>query len=275
LSKEELENIGFKFLDGGAEINCGLGKNWIRFSFDDADLKLPEEIRKKHKPSPIFESVSYISPNKHFVRVEWVDKFDSLYAASKQGYQFVYITDSLGRHMHKINIPQEDIQINGEDFKYLIPIMVRDSKIANPKSEDRVFWFTPTEAFFDRLPDRIKNVLKKEYEIVSSEEKSAEISSCTYFESCKSTLKVENLKIYPNPAQTEITIDFNLATAQEGEISIANIAGQQIRILKNRSKFDEGFNTVKCGLEGIKPGIYLVSIVTASGYKTERIIISE
>ncbi len=279
LTKEELKNIGFKFTDGGAEINCGFGKNWIQFSFTEQISYMPQPksdpktavIRKK----PVFEHINYISPNKRFIKKEWADKFESLYAASNQGYQFVYITDSLGRHMHKINIPKEDLQINGEDFKYLIPIMVRNSKFATPNSEDRVFWFTPTEAFFDRLPDRIKNELKKEYDIVSSERKSSELSACTYFESCRSTLKVENMKVYPNPAQHEITIDFHLPDSQIGEIVLANIAGQQIKILKSKSKFDEGFNSVRCQLQGINPGIYLVTIVTELGFKTERIIITE
>jgi len=273
LTKEELEHIGFKFVDKGSEISCGFGQNWIQFRLEDPNLNIPEKIREKLKVSPVFEDVNYISPNKHFVRTEWMDKFDSLYQASNQGYQFVYITDSIGRHMHKISIPEEDIQIKGADFKYLIPIMVRHSKIANPKSEDRVFWFTPTEAFFDRLPDRIKNELKKEFEIVSSEGKSFGLSACTYFESCKSTLKVENLKIYPNPAQNVITVDFYLDANQEGIISITNIIGQQIKVLSPKSKFYKGFNSIKCDLEGINSGIYLISIVTDFGFKTERIII--
>jgi hypothetical protein len=276
LSKKELENIGFKYVNGGAEINCGFGKNWIQFKFEDMYAKMDKKWRDKIKHiDPPFEQVDYISPNRRFVRQEWVGKFDSLFAASNHGYQFVYITDSLGRHMHKINILQEDIQINGEDFKYLIPIMVRNSKVTNPLSEDRVFWFTPTEAFFDRLPNRIKNGLEKEYKIVSSEGKSAELSACTYFESCKSTLKVENMKIYPNPAQHEITIDFQLINAQEGEILLANISGQQLRVLRSKSKFNEGVNTVRCELNDIKPGIYLISIVTPLGFKTERLIVTE
>jgi len=88
-------------------------------------------------------------------------------------------------------------------------------------------------------------------------------------------LKVESMKIYPNPAQQEITIDIKLESPLEGEISIANIAGQEIKILKSQSIFDKGFNSVKCELIGIKPGIYLVSLITKSGYKTERIIVSE
>jgi hypothetical protein len=274
LSKEELEHIGFRFVDKESEISCGFGQNWIQFRLKEPYSRIPEKIKEKINEFQ-FENVYYISPNKRFVRTDWVDKFDSLYQAANQGYQFVYITDSIGRHMHKILILEEDIQIKGADFKYLIPIMVRQSKIVNPKSEDRVFWFTPTKAFFDRLPDRIKNELKKEFEIVSSDGKSTELSACTYFESCKSTLKVENLKIYPNPAQKEITVDFNLDSSQEGIISIANIIGQQIKVLSPKSKFHKGFNSIKCDLGGIKSGIYLVSIVTDSGFKTERLIISE
>lgn len=301
LDKEELEKIGFIFgkigtqimtrtsRDGnvekieydqtGTDLSCGFGNIWIQYKSVDQRSFIPQEKFDSTKANrinlPPYESVNFISPSKKRIKIEWTEKFDSLFQSSNQGYQFVYVTDSLGRHMQKISILQEDIQINADDFKYLIPVMVRQSKLANELSEDRVFWFTPTEAFFDRLPDRIKNELKEEYEIVSSEGTRAKLSSCTYFESCRSTLKVNGLKIYPNPAKNEITIDFSLDTAQNGEISLANIVGQQIKVLKPKSSFDEGFNSIKCQLDGIKPGIYLVSIVTDAGFKTERIIVSE
>jgi len=275
LNKDELENLGFKFVDGGSEISCGFGKNWIKYWFTDKRNKEVAKLSTEIPKRPPFEHLQYFTPSKEYPIPEVVEKYDSLFAASNQGYQFVYITDSLGRHTQRINIPRNDLQINGEDFKYLIPVMVRNSKFATPYSEDRVFWFTPTEAFFDRLPVRIKNELAKEYKIVSSEGKSAELSACTYFESCRSTLKVENMKIYPNPAKREITIDFILEKAQAGEILLANIAGQQVKQLQSKSNFKEGFNTVKCQLDGIKPGIYLVSIVTPLGFKTERLIVSE
>jgi hypothetical protein len=177
--------------------------------------------------------------------------------------------------MQKISIPQKDIQINPDDFKYLIPVMVRQSKLANEFAEDRIFWFTPTEAFFDRLPDRIKEDIRAEYNIVASDEKSAELTTCNYFESCKSTLFVENMKVYPNPTTNKITIDFNLSKSQEGSISISNIAGQQIKVLNSKTTFEKGFNSYKFDLSGISPGVYLVSIVTKEGFKTERIIVSE
>jgi hypothetical protein len=275
LAKEELEYLGFKFIDGGSEINCGFGKNWIKYWFTDKFNRESEKSSIKTPKRQPFEFLQYFAPSKEYPIPEVVEKYDSLYAASKQGYQFVYITDSLGRHTRRINIPRKDLQINGEDFKYLIPVMVRFSKVTNPLAEDRVFWFTPTETFFDRLPDRIKNELRKEYEIVSSEGKSAELSACTYFETCRSTLKVENMKIYPNPAKREITIDFSLMNAQSGEILLANIMGQQVKVLRPKSTFNEGANSVICELNGIKPGIYLVSIVTPMGFKTERLIVAE
>lgn len=300
LSKEELEKIGFKFddigwrvvtltsLNGeveknkykyiGTEINCGFGKNWIQYKSVDLWMFLPQEKidhKAPRKNLPFQESVNYISPNRRFIKSEWTEKFDSLYKSSNQGYQFVYVTDSLGRHMQKISILQKDIQINPDDFKNLIPVMVRQSKLANEFAEDRVFWFTPTEAFFNRLPERIKEDIKAEYNIVSSSEKSSKLSTCTYFESCKSTLPVENLKVYPNPALQKITVEFYLTKTQEGLISLTNIAGIQIKVLKDKTAFNQGFNSFPCDLNGIKPGIYLISIVTKEGFKTERIIVSE
>ncbi len=299
LTKEELRGIGFKFEDldpkvvtktskggkverfnykkVGAEISCGFGKSWIYYQSTDRWRFASKTIgpNAPRKNLPFSERVNYISPSRRFIRREWVEKFDSLYDSSNQGYLFVYVTDSLGRHMQKISLLQKDIPIAPDDFKYLIPVMVRQSKLADAFAEDRVFWFTPTKVFFDRLPDRIRDEIEAEYNIVSAEEQSTELSACTYFESCRSTLPVENMKVYPNPARNEITVDFNLCKKLSGIISIANVSGLQIKVLKDKTTFDQGLNSFHCDLSGITPGVYLVSIVTNEGFKTERIIVSE
>ena len=99
LSKEELENIGFKFEDIGSkiitvtspegdvknieyeqigtEINCGFGKNWIQYkSVDRWRFKLSERINPDAPKEylPFYESVYYFSPNRKFVKKDWTEK---------------------------------------------------------------------------------------------------------------------------------------------------------------------------------------------------------
>jgi hypothetical protein len=61
----------------------------------------------------------------------------------------------------------------------------------------------------------------------------------------------------------------------EGSISLVNISGSQLRTLIPKTSFMTGKNSYKVDLSGITPGIYLVSISTNNGFKTQRLIISQ
>ena len=61
----------------------------------------------------------------------------------------------------------------------------------------------------------------------------------------------------------------------EGSISIVNIAGARLQTLVPNSTFLSGYNSYQLDLSGITPGIYLISINTDKGFKTQRLIVSQ
>ena len=137
-----------------------------------------------------------------------------------------------------------------------------------------ICWYYPTEDFLNSLPDKIGEELKSEVEIITNNSQST-TKSCTYYEVCKSTLLLDNFKLYPNPANYSVTIEFDVNEEVEGSISIVNIAGARLKTLVPNSTFITGQNTYQLDLSGITPGIYLISINTDKGFKTQRLVVSQ
>jgi len=186
------------------------------------------------------------------------------------------ITDTLGRRRYLAGVDANKASVNRdyiiENMNTLIPIKVSLADIIPPRNETLVFWFYPTEEFIDALPDAIKYDVRSELDAIL---KGAIInSSCTYFEVCKSTILLDDLKIYPNPANDMVTIDFSLSESIEGRISLVNISGLLVKELVTKSHFNLGFNSLNVNISDVSPGVYLISIITSKGFKTERVIIS-
>lgn len=124
-----------------------------------------------------------------------------------------------------------------------------------------------------RLPERMSPVIQKEYEAIINDKPSLN-SNCTYFESCKATLNIKKLDVYPNPANQTITIEFNTPEKLFGNIALLNINGSVAKELLTKSTFEPGKNSNKFDILGISPGIYLISINTDKGFKTQRLVVS-
>jgi hypothetical protein len=137
----------------------------------------------------------------------------------------------------------------------------------------QVFWIHPNEYLFNCLPDRISEELRLEYNAILKGATSTQ-SNCNYFEVCQSTLDVDDMKIYPNPANQAINVDFSLPAATVGYISLVNISGAQVKVLVSDTNFQEGANHFTANISDINPGIYLVMIKTENGFKTQRLIVS-
>ncbi len=89
-----------------------------------------------------------------------------------------------------------------------------------------------------------------------------------------STLQLNELKIYPNPTNGEITVAFFTSEKLKDKISLINIAGQELKVLEPQRIFETGNHILKFNLTGVSNGIYLLTISTDKGYRTQRILIS-
>ena len=72
--------------------------------------------------------------------------------------------------------------------------------------------------------------------------------------------------IYPNPAKNKITISFRLPLAEETDITIINLKGEQM--------VDERFrdqNQIRMDVGMLRKGIYLVKVQTGEGIKVKKL----
>ncbi|MDB4334822.1 T9SS type A sorting domain-containing protein [bacterium] len=186
------------------------------------------------------------------------------------------ITDIKGLELNRFGEYISDTYARNDENNYdlLIPVFLPISEYVNNRDYDVILWYYPTDEFLSALPKRIRSDLKSELKSIKNPE-SKKSNSCNYFEVCKSTLKLDNFKIYPNPAKDFATIEFDTNEELEGSVSIVNLCGASVRALIPKSLFLAGHNTYQMEIAGITPGMYLISINTNKGFKTQRLIISK
>jgi hypothetical protein len=76
---------------------------------------------------------------------------------------------------------------------------------------------------------------------------------------------------YPNPFASSINISASSSIAQNGELVISNIAGQQV--IRQQISLLQGQNTVLVGnLNTLQPGIYFVQLITGQNTITQKLV---
>jgi len=185
----------------------------------------------------------------------------------------VIMTDTLGRRLYiEGSILNKDTV--SKIMNILVPVRIKLNEIVPPNLGVIICWYYPTQEFLDALPKKIGTELKSELNSLISGSKGSS-TSCNYFEVCKSSLKLDNFKLYPNPARSSVTIEFENSEEIIGSISIVNMAGLKLRELLPNTTFLSGNNSYQMNLSGINSGIYLVSVNTKRGFKTQRLIIAQ
>jgi hypothetical protein len=185
----------------------------------------------------------------------------------------VIMTDTLGRRLY-----MEGSILNRDTvskiMNILIPVRINLNEIVPPNQEVIICWYYPTQEFLDALPQKVGAELQSELNsVISGSKKSS--TFCNYFETCKSSLKLNNFKLYPNPASSTVTIEFENSEEIIGSISIVNMAGLKLRELLPGTTFLSGHNSYQMNLSGINSGIYLILVSTNKGFKTQRLIVSQ
>jgi hypothetical protein len=183
------------------------------------------------------------------------------------------MTDTLGRRLYiEGSILNKDTV--SKIMNILVPVRINLNNIVPPNQEVIICWYYPTQEFLNALPEKIGAELKSELIIVTNGSKGSS-TSCNYFEVCNSSLKLDNFKLYPNPASYSVTIEFENSEEIIGSISIVNMAGLKLRVLLPNTTLLSGHNSYKMNLSGINSGIYLISVNTKKGFKTQRLIVSQ
>jgi hypothetical protein len=185
-----------------------------------------------------------------------------------------YCTDEKGLGQHSLirNNNTNNLQLSPD---VLIPIKIPLNEYVKGFNYYDIYWYNPTDSFINLLPERIRSTLKAEKDAILKDSPSTTSTSCTYFEACQSTLQLENLIVFPNPASQNATVQFSVNQDIVGYISLTNMAGVGIKQLISSTTMKAGFNSFQLDLSGIQSGIYIVSIVSNKGFKTKRLIVTQ
>jgi hypothetical protein len=163
---------------------------------------------------------------------------------------------------------------NAFQVDLFVPIKIPLNEYVNGIDYYEIYWYNPTDSFINLLPERIRYQLKAEKEgILKISPQLA--STCAFFEACKSTLQLDDLHVFPNPARDQLTVEFSAKEDLEGNITITNMAGVQIRQIMGKTNIKAGPNSFSVDLSGLPSGLFIISINTNKGFKTKRIIISQ
>jgi len=264
LSQSELQKLGFIFKENSIDFDTPLfeinlfkgGGHGITIHTFDGDEQLNSD------------NIQYSGNNN-------ADTFKN------SQIKLIYLSNEFGEQNVQWTGPNDDRDKNTfEKFQkksqLLIPVYLSKSDYPEILYQDQLFWFEPSMALFDSMPDSVGQQLKREYIYITSDTKEKQknqITTCTYFEACKSTLDVEDFKIFPNPANISATINITFPESTKGRISLLSITGVQIKSLVSETSFSQGINSFSVDVSDVLPGIYLVLLSTDDGFKTQRLII--
>lgn len=79
------------------------------------------------------------------------------------------------------------------------------------------------------------------------------------------------LSIYPNPAQSYITIEFDLTETKNVSIEIKNILGQTVKTIDNNA-FSNGVNKIEFDVSEFSKGLYFVHLQSENGILSKKFI---
>jgi hypothetical protein len=82
------------------------------------------------------------------------------------------------------------------------------------------------------------------------------------------------LKLYPNPAAGEVTIEYNLSRSEVVEITLRDNFGKLVYKLKNRTPHDAGLYKITLHGVELQSGLYLCTLKTENSQKTEKLMIT-
>jgi hypothetical protein len=81
----------------------------------------------------------------------------------------------------------------------------------------------------------------------------------------------ESISVYPNPANTSVSVKIDLLKNSLISITLYDISGKQISLTKNQS-MNAGSNTIEIDTQFLEPGYYLLTINTDTSAQTIPLI---
>lgn len=82
------------------------------------------------------------------------------------------------------------------------------------------------------------------------------------------------LNVYPNPFRNQLNIDFGVKQQGKVKISLLNLLGQEIRIVKE-SSFVGGNHSITFDANELLPGIYFLKMESVNGTDVKKVVLSK
>ena len=83
-----------------------------------------------------------------------------------------------------------------------------------------------------------------------------------------------SIQLFPNPANSQVTIDFELLASKQLSISFLNVLGQKIVTLE-KENYSEGKNSIQLNLSDIASGIYFIRVSDGVNNIQKPLVISK
>ncbi len=173
--------------------------------------------------------------------------------------------------------------------RLLVPIKYSTPWIADPNAEGErrrlvgVSWFFPTKEFFDRLPERISNFIRPEYEATLAfvEEQLSRDQLCNLLTqpsalglctTVDNRLSIDG--VGPIPARSAVTISVRSQQPTMADVSIVSDLGQTL-LVERGIALPGGLYKVQLQVSGrnIPAGAYNVVVTSSLGTATSRILV--
>ena len=85
---------------------------------------------------------------------------------------------------------------------------------------------------------------------------------------------INNIRLYPNPANEIVNINFNTTKDEEVTINITDVSGRVVKSIET-TNYNVGINNVIVDIADLNNGFYFVNIQSLQGRKTSRLLISK
>ncbi len=86
-------------------------------------------------------------------------------------------------------------------------------------------------------------------------------------------LATSGIRIYPNPANDQLQLDYYLSANNEARITLTDVSGRQVRVIESGLQ-SAGMHTQMIPASDLNPGIYFLNLKTETQNLTEKVIIS-
>ncbi len=176
---------------------------------------------------------------------------------------------------------------NGEEYVQMSALYIpvrRVEQTANGKVET-VEWFKPTGDLISLLPERYRVPIMLELNLLTEVQRGCITPSeaCrslphaqSYFDMCRlDASRIKDITIAPNPARGTALCTIDLRYSATIHLAAYTTSGAYVADLTEAVTLDPGVHEVSVPLNGVAPGMYLITTTTQDGEHVVRRLIVE